>query len=314
MDLVQLFRQYGTPSHRSGDVNICNYVFAGDFVDRGAYSLEVLVTLLCLKVRYHPHVTLLRGNHEDRMCNENYGFLDELKARCRTETYGELYDKYILPVFQALPLAAVVEKRIFVCHGGPGLHVKTLDDVRKIPRPVTNPTHVYSPTDRTQNMIADLLWSDPDDVVGLTVEKDLKYDGRASLPYRWTGAGFNASRGVGSYYGPDVVRAFCVRNGLAMIVRAHECVDNGVRLSDHGDLATVFSAPRYGGGKNGAAIVEISRRLDVHFKAIRPEDANATHWANTKNLDSPRRPTKKVPLYPPLVPGEELDEMSRVSM
>ena len=143
-DLVQMFRLYGTPSHRIGDINICNYVFAGDFVDRGSYSLEVLLTLLCLKVRYHPHVTLLRGNHEDLMCNMRYGFLAECEARLSKGK--EFYEHFILPLFQVLPLAAIVERKIFVCHGGPGLHAKTLKDIADIPRPITNPTYVFLPS------------------------------------------------------------------------------------------------------------------------------------------------------------------------
>ena len=80
-DLVQFFRQYGSPSHHVGDMNLCNYVFAGDFVDRGAYSLEVLTVLMCLKIRYHPHVVLLRGNHEDQWANERYGLHKEIGVR-----------------------------------------------------------------------------------------------------------------------------------------------------------------------------------------------------------------------------------------
>jgi hypothetical protein len=168
MDLVQMFRLYGTPSHRVGDVNICNYVFAGDFVDRGSYSLEVLLTLLCLKVRYHPHITLLRGNHEDLLCNQRYGFVTECENRLPRGK--EFYQKYILPLFQALPLAALVEKKILVCHAGPGLHCKTLQDIRDIPRPITRPTHTNmfvseSASDQEKvnakhhNIVVDLLWS-----------------------------------------------------------------------------------------------------------------------------------------------------------
>ena len=231
----------------------------------------MLLVLLCLKVRYHPHVTLLRGNHEDFLCNKRYGFLEECEVRLQQG--NEFYRKYILPLFQALPLAALVEKKILVCHGGPGLHAKTLNDIQDIPRPIVGPTHVnkYVPNDaseeqrlaaKRQNIIVDLLWSDPTPKVGLTLEKDFKASsGRFGA--RFDGDGYNATRGAGTYFGPDTVKNFCTRNKISMIVRAHECVSQGVRLSDEGNLITVFTAPKYGGGNNGGAIVEVSRRLDV---------------------------------------------------
>ena len=158
------------------------------------------MTLLCLKVRYHPHITLLRGNHEDFLCNTRYGFLNECERRL--EEGNEFYQKYILPLFQVLPLAALVEKKILVCHGGPGLHVKTLQDIRDIPRPITVPTHVnkYAPDSasdekklaaKRQNIVVDLLWSDPTRKVGLTLEKDFE----ASYG-KFGGNAYNRDRGT----------------------------------------------------------------------------------------------------------------------
>ena len=151
-------------------------------------------------MRYHPHITLIRGNHEDFLCNRRYGFLDECERRL--EEGNEFYQKYILPLFQVLPLAALVEKKILVCHGGPGLHVKTLQDIRDIPRPITAPTHVnkYAPDSasdekklaaKRQNIVVDLLWSDPTRQVGLTLEKDFE----ASYG-KFGGSAYNAARGT----------------------------------------------------------------------------------------------------------------------
>ena len=137
-DLVQFFRQYGSPSHHVGDMNLCNYVFAGDFVDRGAYSLEVLTVLMCLKIRYHPHVVLLRGNHEDQWANERYGLHKEIGVRLGNKmSDDDIKDlkHHILALFQRLPLAALIGKRILCVHGGPGLHVKTLKEIEDIRLP-----------------------------------------------------------------------------------------------------------------------------------------------------------------------------------
>jgi len=86
-----------------------------------------------------------------------------------------------------------------------------------------------------------------------------------------------------------------------MIVRAHECVSKGVRLSEEGNLITVFTAPKYGGGDNSGAIVEVSRRLDVHFKALRADQSKGS-WSNTKNLDHPRDGSSPQPPTYPLIP------------
>eukprot|EP00939_MAST-03C_sp_MAST-3C-sp1_P002060 g2060.t1 len=294
VDLIQFFRSYGAPSHRSGDVNICNYVFDGDFVDRGAYSLEVLTVLLCLKIRYHPRVTLLRGNHEARMANHLYGFQDEIKARLANgdEKIAEkLYAQNILPLFVHLPFAALVQKRILCVHGGIGLHVKTIGQIESIPIPYEGSTWRFSPEDtpeaETQNVVVDLLWSDPHpkNKSGLTRETSLVYDIKTSdaKTAGWGGPGFNDQRNTGTYFGPDVVEAFCRRNNIDMIVRAHMCVQGGMQLNGK-RCVTIFSAPRYGNHDNAGALLEISRELNMQFKALAASDSKS-QWANSVNLD-----------------------------
>lgn len=193
-DLVQMFRLYGTPSHRIGDINICNYVFAGDFVDRGAYSLEVLTVLMCLKIRYHPHVVLLRGNHEDEWANERYGFHKEMKERLSGELDIDELKHHILALFQRLPLAAVIGERILCVHGGPGLHVKTLKEIEDIRLPFAYPVHYMMPNNETQRKVVDLLWSDPINVSGLNKNKDLNLERG-----KWSGPGYNDHRNNGTH-------------------------------------------------------------------------------------------------------------------
>ncbi len=166
VDLLQFFKIYGAPSHRTGDINFCQYVFNGDFVDRGAYSLEVLTLLLCLKIRYHPRVTLIRGNHEERAANFLYGFKDEITTRLGQDKGTKIYDEDIVPLFQCLPLAALVGERVLIAHGGPGLHVKTLKQIESIPIPVSVSTWRFDPSEEKshnmfQNTIVDLFQSLP---------------------------------------------------------------------------------------------------------------------------------------------------------
>ena len=84
---------YGSPNHRTGDITLCHYVFIGDFIDRGACSLETVLVLLALKVRYPSRITLIRGNHEDRNINMQYGFHDECLERCGEKVGAEIWDR-----------------------------------------------------------------------------------------------------------------------------------------------------------------------------------------------------------------------------
>ncbi|KAL9008347.1 MAG: hypothetical protein Q9173_006517, partial [Seirophora scorigena] len=96
-DLMELFRV-------GGDVPDTNYLFMGDFVDRGFYSLESFLLLLCLKVRYPDRITLIRGNHESRQITTVYGFYDECIRK-----YGSANVwRYCCEVFDYLALGAIV--------------------------------------------------------------------------------------------------------------------------------------------------------------------------------------------------------------
>ncbi|OBT62491.1 hypothetical protein VE03_08016 [Pseudogymnoascus sp. 23342-1-I1] len=96
-DLMELFRV-------GGDVPDTNYLFMGDFVDRGFYSLESFLLLLCLKVRYPDRMTLIRGNHESRQITTVYGFYDECLRK-----YGSANVwRYCCDVFDYLALGAIV--------------------------------------------------------------------------------------------------------------------------------------------------------------------------------------------------------------
>jgi serine/threonine-protein phosphatase 2A catalytic subunit len=163
----------------------------GDYVDRGYHSVETVTFLLCLKVRYPNRIFLTRGNHECRQVTQVYGFYDECLKKYGNTTVWKL----ITDLFDFLPLAALVDKKIFCLHGGLSPEISTLDEIRSLNRKQEVPHN---------GAICDLLWSDPE-------EKD----GWGSSP-----------RGAGYTFGRDISTKFLYTNNLQFICRAHQLVMN----------------------------------------------------------------------------------------
>ncbi|ORZ30273.1 Metallo-dependent phosphatase-like protein [Catenaria anguillulae PL171] len=225
-DLLELFRV-------GGEVPTTNYIFMGDFVDRGYYSLESLTLLMVLKARWPDKITLLRGNHESRQITQVYGFFDECQQK-----YGNANVwKQCCQVFDLLALGAIVDGRVFCVHGGLSPDVRTLDQIRTIHRCQEVPH---------EGAFCDLMWSDPDDT-----------DTWAVSP-----------RGAGWLFGAKVTNEFNHINNLTLIARAHQLVQEGFKyMFPDENLVTVWSAPNYcyrcG---NVAAIMTIEDTLDVGVK------------------------------------------------
>ena len=143
-DLLHLF-QIG------GELPGTNYIFIGDFVDRGYNSVETFELLMCYKIKYPSHITLLRGNHETRQVTIIYGFLDEIMKK-----YGNSNPwNYCMEVFDLLPIGATINGEIFCVHGGLSPEIKTIDQIRLIDRNQEVPH---------EGSFCDLLWSDPDSI------------------------------------------------------------------------------------------------------------------------------------------------------
>eukprot|EP01006_Ploeotia_vitrea_P035396 TRINITY_DN65873_c6_g2_i1.p1 TRINITY_DN65873_c6_g2~~TRINITY_DN65873_c6_g2_i1.p1 ORF type:complete len:755 (+),score=446.50 TRINITY_DN65873_c6_g2_i1:140-2404(+) len=215
-DLFTLFKLNGLPSLRNA------YLFNGDFVDRGQYSLECVLTLLCFKLLYPEAVFLNRGNHEARDINTRDGF----ERECCMKYDLDVFDVFS-ELFKYLPLAHIIDDKIFVVHGGLFWDDLTLDDLFK-----ENRFHEIPPND---SYLEQCLWSDP----------RLK-EGRDHNP-----------RGASLVFGPDVVDRFLAQNKLSMIIRSHECQQEGFCEMFDGKLITVFSASNYCGvvGNKGAFII-----------------------------------------------------------
>ncbi|KAL6774518.1 PKL1 [Auxenochlorella protothecoides x Auxenochlorella symbiontica] len=242
-DLMRLFEEYGTPS-TSGDITYIDYLFLGDYVDRGAHSLETMCLLLALKIDHPENVHLIRGNHEASDINALFGFRLECVERLGEPEGLRAWNRFN-QLFNWLPLAAVIEDKVLCMHGGIGRSIHSMEQIAELARPLT--------MEDGGVVLMDLLWSDPttNDAV----------EGVQPSP-----------RGPGLVtFGPDRVLEFCQANELQMIVRAHECVMDGFERFAHGRLITLFSATNYCGTANNAgAVLVLGRDLVMVPKLIHP--------------------------------------------
>ncbi|CAG9466709.1 unnamed protein product [Pedinophyceae sp. YPF-701] len=203
-DLLNIFALNGWPSAENP------YLFNGDFVDRGSFSAEVILTLMAFRALDPTCMHLVRGNHETRAMNRIYGFVGEVSAK-----YSKIMSDVFNDAFDWMPLAYVLDKKVFITHGGLfGRDDVTLDDIRAIDR-------VREPPEGS--IMCECLWSDPQPQNGRSESK----------------------RGTGTQFGPDVTKAFLERNGLKLLVRSHEVKEDGYEIAHDGYCVTVFSAPNY---------------------------------------------------------------------
>ncbi|XP_034701447.1 serine/threonine-protein phosphatase 5 isoform X1 [Vitis riparia] len=243
-DLLNIFDLNGLPSEENP------YLFNGDFVDRGSFSLEVILTLFAFKCMSPSAIYLSRGNHESKSMNKIYGFEGEVRSKL-SETFVELFAE----VFCCLPLAHVINEKIFVVHGGLfSVDGVKLSDIRAIDRFCEPPE---------EGLMCELLWSDPQ-----------PYPGRGP-----------SKRGVGLSFGVDVTKRFLQENNLDLVVRSHEVKDEGYEIEHDGKLITVFSAPNYCDqmGNKGAFIRFEAPDLKpniVTFSAVPHPDVKPMAYAN----------------------------------
>ena len=235
LDLLRLFEFKGMPD---GTSTSARYLFLGDYVDRGPNGLECMFLLMALKIKHPEQIWMLRGNHECAAINRIYGFYDECKRRYSIKLWKQFQE-----LFNALPLAALVEAKIFCIHGGLSPDMESPDDLKRVARPVDVPD---------TGLLCDTLWSDPDKDISGWAEND---------------------RGVSYTFGADVVERFLERNELDLIVRAHQVVEDGYEFFADRQLVTIFTAPNYCGEfDNAGAVMAVDESLMCSFRILKPAD------------------------------------------
>ena len=220
-DLIRMFEMCGFPPN-------ANFLFLGDYVDRGKQSLETILLLFCYKLKFPENFFLLRGNHECANVTRVYGFYDECKRRCNIKIWKTFVD-----TFNCLPIASIVAGKIFCVHGGLSPSLKHMDDIRQIARPTDVPDY---------GLLNDLLWSDP---------ADMETDWEAN------------ERGVSYCFGKKVIMEFLQRHDFDLVCRAHMVVEDGYEFFNDRVLVTVFSAPNV-----GSAISSLARSSLILFSIV----------------------------------------------
>jgi len=228
-DLLRLFEYGGFPPES-------NYLFLGDYVDRGKQSLETITLMFAYKTKFPENFFTLRGNHECASITRIYGFYDECKRRYNIKMWKQFCD-----VFNTFPVCGLVDEKIMCMHGGLSPEISNMDQVRRLVRPTDVPD---------TGIICDLLWADPDKDIAGWAEND---------------------RGVSFIFGPDVVTSFLQKMDMDLICRAHQVVEDGYEFFAKRQLITLFSAPNYCGEfDNAGAMMSIDETLMCSFKVLKP--------------------------------------------
>lgn len=229
-DLARIIKTFGWPPST-------RYLFLGDLVDRGEFSLETVTLVMLMKVMHPQNVFIIRGNHEFGQLCDNFGF-----QRNIFEVFsGGAALKSFKEAFSYMPLTAVIEDKFLAVHGGIGPNCKSLEQLRTIRRPIR---------DFVGDVVDDLLWSDPSPTV----------------------SGFEfSSRGAGYDFGENVFKEFMEKCGLEYMLRAHQVIQGGVESCFDDKLITVFSASNYcGTDNNKAGALQISSKGAMMRKIFEP--------------------------------------------
>lgn len=262
-DLLLYFHAFGMPGRDS-----TTFVFNGDFVDRGQHQLETIGLLLALKVLHPEKVYLIRGNHEDRLMNEKYGFKNECMVKLGPDFGKKMFD-LMQSAFDRLPLACLIANRALVLHGGIGDGMWGLSDIWNVARPLPS-ERILS---KENSWLFNILWSDP-------IE-----DGAKADPNTF-GVHPSPRGGITAQFAWNITKTFCARNGLGLIIRSHQSKkgSRGFDVMHSSMLMRVFSARDYEGHGNDGAVLLITKGKGSETKGKASDEKSGNAEGNAEEL------------------------------
>ena len=249
-DLLRLFEVGGYPPDT-------NYLFLGDYVDRGKQSIETICLLMAYKLKNEVNFFLLRGNHECAQINRAYGFYDECKRRYNVKLWRLFVD-----LFNILPIGACIDDKILLVHGGISPELTSIGQFKGIKRPTDVPE---------TGLLCDVLWSDP-----CSTSKEFDEN----------------ERGVSYTFNEKALTNFLDKNDLDLLCRAHQVVEEGYEFFGDRELVTVFSAPNYCGEfDNSGAMMTVNEDLRCSFQILKPinkSEAKELNQGNNRGITPPK--------------------------
>jgi len=267
VDLMRFLDIWGNPSE-AGDISGYDYLFLGNYVDKGHQSLEVICLLMALKLKYPKQIFMLRGNHEDREVNKYLGLGQECSRRLGEDINdpNSIFHK-LNDMFEYLPLAAIINdkganNKVFCVHAGIGSTLQKIEDIEKIQRPLK--ITLGSINNETQQAAMELLWSDPtqnDDILGIhpnLIRDPLKQNNM-------------------SLFGSDLVDKFLKMNQLQIMIRSNQVLQDGMDRFANGQCITINSCTNYcGTHNNDASFLVVQKKLVISPKIIKPSAQSAS--------------------------------------
>mmetsp|Transcript_33185 Transcript_33185/g.93006 ORF Transcript_33185/g.93006 Transcript_33185/m.93006 type:complete len:520 (-) Transcript_33185:72-1631(-) len=262
-DMLNILNLVGCPTVSEEN----KYLFLGDYVDRGMFSVEVCLYLFALKINYPDRIWMLRGNHESRLLTSHFNF----EIECCKKYNKEVYELF-MDCFDYLPLAATVVNdlgKILCMHGGLSPSIKLLEEIDQIDRVMEPPA---------EGPMCDLLWSDPMDEATAEYLEDDALEAWYAIEYT-----DNPTRGCGWVFGGQAVDDFLMENDLLTIVRGHEVQTMGYYFhyfmredTEHPMLITIFSAPNYCDMYgNDAAVLRVTKDA---YEVIQAEQVDHPYY------------------------------------
>ena len=227
---------------KAGEPGSLNYLFLGDYVDRGVFGIDVCVLLFCIKLNYPKSVIMLRGNHESRNMTETFTFRQEVNLRYDLEVYD-----LFMEIFDAMPISAQIAKKYLAMHGGISPELSRLDQIDSIDRFQEIPL---------DGIFCDLMWADP-------------MDDEAAVHGDFTE---NPERDCSVYFGKKPVKSLLKKNKLLSVFRGHQVKQDGFHMHKWGSrdsfpyVITIFSAPNYCGSYKNKASVLILKNNNLQLK------------------------------------------------
>ena len=270
-DLMRYFSLFGRPSELKGDIESCDYLFLGNFTNRGAFSLETICLLLALKIKYNGHFHLLRGNQEDLEISKIYGLADECKEKLKEDiNQPNSIFQQLCKLFEYLPLAAVINNQIFCCHSGISKNGLYLTEIQRLTFPINI---------KNCQIAKDLLWNTPN------INENIHFSKLFPNEYK------------PEYFNSNSLDTLFTNNKLKLMIRSHDVCQKGIGNCYGDKLITIFSSTNYCGVyQNAGAIIFIKKSYEIQPKILTCEENIAVwqnDWSKTNYPPSPLRNFQK---------------------